>query len=87
MGSDNDEHLPTISGHFQPSATVHPIYRGWAYGYPLGTVFYILSQEICLLNSFRQAVQSPLFSPQKAMYFITLYFWFTKYSHLKKMVY
>lgn len=47
-------------------------------------ILYVFSQEIYLMNFFRQAAQSPLFSPQKAMHFIMLYFWFIKYSHFKK---
>jgi len=81
---DNDYHLLTILGHFQSSATVYPTHTGQAYGYLPGTVFYIFSQEIYLLNFLRQAAQSPLFSPHKVTYFITLYFWFIKYSHIKK---
>ena len=82
--SDNDGHLPAILGYFKPSDIAHPTHMGQAYGYSLGTTFYIFSQEIYLLTFFRLAAQFLLFSLQRTMYFIMLYFWFIKYSYLKK---
>jgi len=40
---------------------------------------YLFIQQIYLLNFLKHAAQPPLFSPpHNAMYFLLLYFWFTK---------
>ena len=50
------------------------LYIGRAHRYPPNTAFYIFFQQIYVLNFFKHAAQSPFFSLQTAVYFITLPF-------------
>jgi hypothetical protein len=64
---------------------VRPIYRT---GTPLPSehpILYIFSTNI-LTEFFKHAAHSPFFSPQNAVYFIMLPFWFLYYSHFKYRV-
>jgi hypothetical protein len=57
--------------HLLPLRTVRPIYRT---GTPLPSKnpFHLFFQQIYVLNFFKHAAHSPLFSFQNAVYFITL---------------